>query len=314
MSKPVQDQAVPRPVAVITGAAQEIGLLTAKRLAATHRVALLDLQAEKLPQAAAECGADAIHFACDITKQEQVEAAVASVVRQAGGIDVIISNAGIAVGGSLRIIDPDAVAAQMNVNLTGNWRIIRACLPHVIERRGYVLGVSSAAAIAPTPSLGAYCASKAALEMLLDVLYLEVAHLGVDVGVAYFTFTDTDMVRQADRYCPAFEYMRKNEPWPLNRLCSAEAAADAIVAAVRGRKRRAFSPGWTSWLSRFRMILRTKTASRVNLKLVPRVDELTAETVAQRGGFDGAMAPTPACDAAAASVGRPAPKPEGGKS
>ena len=180
MSKPATDQAVPRPVALITGAAQEIGLLTAKRLAATHRVALLDLQAEKLPQAAAECGEDAIHVACDITQQNQVEAAVAAVVSQAGGIDVIISNAGIAVGGSLRLTDPDVLAAQMNVNLTGNWRIIHACLPHVIERRGYVLGVASAAAIAPTPSLGAYCASKAALEMLLDVLYLEVAPLGVE--------------------------------------------------------------------------------------------------------------------------------------
>jgi NAD(P)-dependent dehydrogenase (short-subunit alcohol dehydrogenase family) len=313
MSKPVQPKAVPRPVAVITGAAQEIGFLTARRLAATHRVALLDLQAEKLPEAAAACGADAIQFACDITRQDQVEAAVAAVVSQAGGIDVLVSNAGIAVGGSLRLIDPDAVAAQMNVNLTGNWRIIRACLPHVIERRGYVIGVASAAAIAPTPSLGAYCASKAALEMLLDVLYLEVAPLGVDVGVAYFTFTDTDMVRQADRYCPAFEYMRKNQPWPLNKLYRAEAAADAIVAAVRGRKRRAFSPGWALWVSRFRMLLRTKAASRINLKLVPRVDELTAETVTQRGAFAAAMAPTPACDAAATSIGRPGLQPKGDK-
>jgi NAD(P)-dependent dehydrogenase (short-subunit alcohol dehydrogenase family) len=313
MSKPVQHEAVPRPVAVITGAAQEIGFLTARRLAATHRVALLDLQAEKLPQAAAACGADPIQIVCDITKQDQVEAAVAAVVSRAGGIDVIISNAGIAVGGSLRLIDPDAVAAQMNVNVTGNWRIIRACLPHVIERRGYVLGVASAAAVAPTPSLGAYCASKAALEMLLDVLYLEVAPLGVDVGVAYFTFTDTDMVRQADRYCPAFEYMRKNQPWPLNKLYRAEAAADAIVAAVHGRKRRAFSPGWALWVSRFRMLLRTKAASRINLKLVPRVDDLTAETVAQRGAFAAAMAPTPACDAAAASIGRSRPQPKGGK-
>jgi NAD(P)-dependent dehydrogenase (short-subunit alcohol dehydrogenase family) len=313
MRKSVQDQPVPRPVAVITGAAQEIGLLSAKRLAATHRVALLDLQAEKLPQAAAECGEDAIQVACDITQQDQVEAAVAEVVSQAGGIDVIISNAGIAVGGSLRLLDPDAVAAQMNVNLTGNWRVIQACLPHVIERRGYVLGVASAAAIAPTPSIGAYCASKAALEMLLDVLYLEVAPLGVDVGVAYFTFTDTDMVRQADRYCPAFEYMHKNQPWPLNKLFRAEAAADAIVAAVRGRKRRAFSPGWARWLSRFRMLLRTKTASRINLKLIPRIDELTAETVAQRGPFGAAMAITPACDAAADSIGRSRPEPEGGE-
>ena len=89
--------------------------------------------------------------------------------------------------------------------------------------------------------------------------------------------------------------------------------ADAIVAALHGRKRRAISPGWLSWVSRFRMLLRTRTASRINLKLVPRVDELTAETVTQRGAFAAAMAPTPACDAAAASIGRPGLQPKGDK-
>lgn len=56
-----------RPVAVITGAAHGIGLECARRLAQTHRVALLDLDAEALPGAAASCGADAIHHVCDIT-------------------------------------------------------------------------------------------------------------------------------------------------------------------------------------------------------------------------------------------------------
>ena len=88
-----------RPVAVITGAANGIGLETAKRLAATHRIALLDLDADALPDAAAQCGDDALQRVCDITDAEQVAEAVAYVVDEAGGIDVLVSNAGVAVAG-----------------------------------------------------------------------------------------------------------------------------------------------------------------------------------------------------------------------
>lgn len=64
MSNEIKARSPVRPVVVITGAAQGIGLLAAKALSATHRVTLLDLEAEKLPPAAAACGADAIYAAC----------------------------------------------------------------------------------------------------------------------------------------------------------------------------------------------------------------------------------------------------------
>ena len=149
-----------RPVAVVTGAARGIGLETARRLSATHRVALLDLDAEGVERAAAGLG-DAVWARCDITDPDSVAAAIDEVVAECGGIDVCISNAGIAAAGALRHLDPDVLAAQLNVNLTGNWRLIHACLPHVIARRGYVLGVASLAAIVAPLGIGAYGASKA---------------------------------------------------------------------------------------------------------------------------------------------------------
>ena len=145
-----------RPVAVITGGARGIGLETARRLSTTHRVALLDLDGDGAHRAAAGLGGEAIAVHCDITDEASVTAAVEQVVAEAGGIDVCISNAGIATAGALRMLDPEVVAAQLEVNLIGNWRFIHACLPHVIARRGYVLGVASAAAIAPARGLGAY--------------------------------------------------------------------------------------------------------------------------------------------------------------
>ena len=293
-----------RPVALITGAAHGIGLETARRLSATHRIALLDLDAAALPGAAAQCGADALHHACDITQQDQVDAAVAAVVAEAGGIDVVVSNAGVASGGALRHIDPDAVAATINVNLIGNWRVIHTCLPHIVERRGYVIGVASAAAISPTLGLGAYCASKAGYESLLDVLRAEVKHLGVDVGCAYFLWIDTDMVRGPDREMAAFQHLRGAQPAPLRKTHPVGEAADAIVAAIHGRRRAAFTPGWLRVLSPLRMLLRTRLGERDQLRLAPQLDADTRERVERLGALDAAVIDSPATEAAVESAGR----------
>ena len=99
-----------RPVAVVTGAARGIGLETARRLSATHRVALLDLDAEGAERAAAGLG-DAVWARCDITDPDSVATAIDEVVAECGGIDVCISNAGIAAAGALRHLDPDVLAA-----------------------------------------------------------------------------------------------------------------------------------------------------------------------------------------------------------
>jgi NAD(P)-dependent dehydrogenase (short-subunit alcohol dehydrogenase family) len=292
-----------RPVALVTGAAQGIGLEVARRLSATHRVALLDLNAGALPGAAAQCGADALHRTCDITHAEQVTDAVDWVVQEAGGIDVLISNAGVAVAGALRHLDPDTLAAQLNVNLTGNWRVIHACLPHIEARRGYLMGVASASAIAPAIGLGPYGTSKAGLEMLLDILRVEVAHLGVDVGVAYFLWIKTDMVDGADRDMAAFRTMREAMVGPLGTTHPVGDAAQAIVDGVHARSRTVFAPRWLRLLSPVRMVLRTRAGERDARAVAPKLDRLTAERVAQVGAFDAALRDTVASEAAAESAG-----------
>jgi NAD(P)-dependent dehydrogenase (short-subunit alcohol dehydrogenase family) len=293
-----------RPVAVINGAAQGVGYLVAKELAATHRVVLVDVQEDEVRRAATECGSDALAVPCDIIRQDEVDRAIAHVVERTGGIDVVVSGAGIGVGGSSRMLDPDVLAAMVNVNLTGNWRFVHACLPHVIERKGYVLGIASGAAIAPTPALGGYCASKAALEMLLEVLRLEVAHLGVDVGIAYFMFMDTQMVRLARHYVPAFKHTVELQPGPMHTIYPPEDAAQAVVKAIRGRKHHTFAPSYLREISATRMALRTRPGSMAARKHAAEIDELTATSVAERGPFAGAMVPTVACEVAARSVGR----------
>jgi NAD(P)-dependent dehydrogenase (short-subunit alcohol dehydrogenase family) len=292
-----------RPVAVVTGAARGIGLETARRLSATHRIALLDLDADGVERAAAGLG-DAVWAGCDITEPDSVAAAVEEVVAECGGIDVCISNAGIATMGAMRHLDPDVLAAQVNVNLTGNWRVIHACLPHVVARRGYVLGVASAAAIVPPLGIGAYGASKAGLEQLLNVLRIEVHHLGVDVGVAYFSWIDTDMVRGAESHHPGFAAMRKGLRGPAGKTLPVGDAADAIVRGVQRRSRRVVAPGFVGALYRLRGLI-PELIDREAFKSAPDVDRFTAEMVAERGAFAAGLRPgEQASEAAARSAGR----------
>jgi NAD(P)-dependent dehydrogenase (short-subunit alcohol dehydrogenase family) len=288
-----------RSVAAVTGAARGIGFETARRLAATHRVALLDLDEAGAERAAAQIGGDAVWAGCDITDAESVRAAVADVVSRCGGIDVALANAGIATAGALRHLDPDVLAAQLNVNLTGSWRFVHACLPHVVERRGYVLGVSSASALVAPCGIGHYAASKAGFEHLLDVLRVEVAHLGVDVGIAFFSWIDTEMVRGAERSHPAFAALRANLRGPASRTLPVGAAADALVRAVHGRERMVVAPGFVRiayWLRGLIGPL-TDRDSRAN---APAIDRATAALVAERGPFEAAMRPGDAGSGAAA--------------
>jgi NAD(P)-dependent dehydrogenase (short-subunit alcohol dehydrogenase family) len=288
-----------RPVAVVTGAARGIGLETARRLAPTHHVALLDLDEAGAERAAAQIGRDAVWAGCDITDADAVRGAVADVAARCGGIDVAIANAGVATAGALRHIDPDVLAAQLNVNLTGSWRFIHACLPHVVERRGYVLGVSSASALVAPPGLGHYAASKAGFEHLLDVLRVEMSHLGVAVGVAFFSWVDTDMVRGAQRSHPTFAAMREQLRGPAGRTLPVGDAADALVRAVQRRQRTVTAPGFVRLAYALRGLVGPLT-DRDGRRLGAAVDRATADMVAERGPFGAAMRPGDAGSGAAA--------------
>src|ERR671936_705178 len=153
----------------------------------------------------------------------------------------------------------------------------RLAATHVIARRGYVLAVASLAAIVAPLGLGAYGASKAGLEQLMNVLRIEVAHVGVDVGVAYFSWVDTDMVRGAEAQHRGFAAMREGLRGPAGKTLPVGAAAEAIVRGV-------VAPGFVGWLFRLRGLV-PELLDRQAMRIGPEVDRLTAEMVAERGAF-----------------------------
>ena len=145
---------------LIRGAARGLGAETARRVAARGaNVALVGLEPEELERVTAQCGSNAASFECDVTDAEALERAVAGAVERFGGIDAVMANAGIAPMGMTRSTDPMAFERTIEINLLGVWRTVRACLPHVIERRGYVLVIASMAAALHAPGMAAYCAS-----------------------------------------------------------------------------------------------------------------------------------------------------------
>lgn len=275
-------------VVVISGAASGIGLELARTLSATHRIALLDRNAEAVARAAAEIGANTFAATCDITDRSSLDAAIAAVIEKFGRIDVAVSNAGIGTAGVARHLDPDALADQLDVNLTGNWRFIHACLPHLERTRGYVLGVTSAAAIMGPPGESFYAASKAGLEALLETVRVEVSHLGIDVGIAYLMFIDTPLVREGDAIHPDLAAIRQAMPGPARKTYPVSLAADTLAQAIRGRKRNAFVPKTLKIQYALRSIVRP-LIDRSFRDVTVRVDALTKQKVDKLGSYGAAF-------------------------
>jgi len=161
----------------------------------------------------------------------------AEVAQRLGPAGIVVANAGIASAGPLLLADPTSYDAVIEVNLLGSVRTVRAFLPQVVQTRGYVLQVASLAALVPIPAMSAYCASKSGAEAFAHSLRGELRHHGVAVGVAYLSWTDTDMVRGADAR-PALGSMRARLPWVSG------APIARIIDGVAGRRAHVYAQPW----------------------------------------------------------------------
>ena len=270
-------------VALVTGAARGIGEATARALAGRGmRVALVGLEPGRLAALAAELGPEHCWAEGDVTDQATVDAAIAKAVADLGGIDVVVANAGVANQGTVAGSPVSALVRTIDVNLVGVVRTVSATLPHVLGRKGYVLLVSSAAAFTAMPGMAAYMASKAGVEQFGNGLRLEVAHRGVDVGVAHMTWVDTDLVRDMKDDLPSFRRALTRMPGPLGAYTSVEECAAAFAHAVEHRSRKVFVPSSLRWVEAVRTVVLGRRAEerlrRQAARLVPALEAETAET------------------------------------
>ena len=234
---------------LITGAARGIGAALARRLHERGaRVAIAGLEPELLAEVARSCG-DAPWHACDVTNREDVEAAVAATVAAFGGLDVVVANAGVAAQLPLVGGNPEVMERTLQVNVMGVYNTLRAAGPHISHRDGYALPVASLAVAVQLPMLGAYNASKCAVEALGNTLRAELRSTGAKVGVAYFAELDTDMTSRGF----GTEAASKVAAVKFSRVAPLEVGINALERGIARRSRRVVAPWWVGGLLPVRM-------------------------------------------------------------
>ena len=265
-------------VVLITGGANGIGAEVARRLHTKGaKLVLTDLDEGQLKDVASALGEERVLTAvADVRDLSAMQAAVEKGIERFGGIDIVMANAGVASYGSVLQVDPEAFKRVIDVNLVGVFHTVRAALPSVIERRGYVLIVSSLAAYAAAPGMAPYDASKAGVEHFANALRLEVAYRGVDVGSAHMSWIDTAMVRDSKADLPSTKELIESLPGPLAKTTTVQKCAEAFVKGIEGRKRRINCPRWVGALRWLKPLLATPVGeaqtNKTTPQLLPRID------------------------------------------
>jgi NAD(P)-dependent dehydrogenase (short-subunit alcohol dehydrogenase family) len=292
------DPALRGKVAVVTGAARGIGAALALALARRGaRVALVGLEPDALAAVRARCArwSQAREWVADVTDGDRMREVADEIDSEFGGVDIVVANAGIAIGGPFADADPAEFNRVIEVNLLGSATTARTFLAPLAVSGGYFLQIASLAAIAPAPLMAAYCASKAGVEAFAHVLRAEVAHRGISVGVGYLSWTDTDMVRGADRDDTLAE-LRARLPWPASKTAPLGPAVERIVRGVARRSSYIYGQPWIramQWLPRG--ALPAALAARGSAEVARLADRL-AEMAPQRrlpvgpGGLAGSAA------------------------
>ncbi len=245
-------------VVAITGAAAGIGEATARLLVNEGaQVALIDRDETALHRVAASLDGSAVPFVADVTDTGAISRAMAQVIEQLGGIDVVVANAGIV--GPVRTfaaMDAEDFDRVIDVNIRGVAGTARTALPSILERNGYVLVIASAAAAIPTPTIAAYGVSKAGVEALGRSLRMELTGTGATAGVAYFGLIDTGMVRNDLLGGTGLEAVMAPLPKWFSEPAPVDDAARAIVDGIKTRARWICAPRYLPLL----LALRTTIA------------------------------------------------------
>ncbi|HEY1376142.1 MAG TPA: SDR family NAD(P)-dependent oxidoreductase [Gemmataceae bacterium] len=213
-------------VAVVTGASSGIGGALAEELARRGcRLGLIARRRDLLDQLAGKLrgtGAVAEVAAADVADRDRLLAAFAELRQKLGPVDVLVANAGVNTPAVLEPMNVPGQLALLRVNLFGVIVAVEAVLPDMLARRsGRIAAVSSLGAYKGLPGAGAYCASKAAVNVYLEALRIQLRGRGVSVTTLCPGFVRTPMVA--------------DNPHPMPFLLEPADAARRMVRAVERR-------------------------------------------------------------------------------
>jgi NAD(P)-dependent dehydrogenase (short-subunit alcohol dehydrogenase family) len=242
---------------LITGATAGIGRHAALHLAHRgHRVIATGRNEDALAALRAEAESDGVTIdtlRLDVTDPASIEAAETLVDRltEGHGLDVLVNNAGYGLAGALAEVSDADLRAQFDTNVFGAMAVTRAFLPAMIRRGGgRILNVSSIGGRVTFPMMGAYHASKYALEALSDALRLELAPFGIDVVLIEPGPIDTNFLArmndaadpyrtEASLYAGAFPQIDAIERRTTEMSGGPEPVSRAMARAIATRRPRA---------------------------------------------------------------------------
>ncbi len=211
----------------VTGASSGIGAATAQAFAAAgHEVGICARRADRLEAVAAACGPRTRWWQADLADLDALETLAATVDDAMGGVDVLVNNAGVPKRRRVRAMTGGDLESVMRVNYYSPARLSLAFAPRMVERgSGDIINISSMGVHMAAFGVGAYSASKAALELFTEALYLELLPAGVRARVLVPGTTRTEFSDDKPDNEPSMMRGAKDG-------ATAEEVAAAIVASV----------------------------------------------------------------------------------
>ncbi|NND67321.1 MAG: SDR family oxidoreductase [Halioglobus sp.] len=221
-------------VALVTGGASGMGQIAARRLAAQGaKVAIFDVNDEGLAAMGAASD-NIVPFRCDISSLVDVEAKVAEVENSVGPVDLLLHAAALMPSYQLAVHTHENMEQLFRINYFGTTYMVRSVLPYMTARgTGRIIAFGSIAGVALVPKMGAYCATKAAVNAYIEVLQNEIRDTGVRVHLVCPPAVNTPLVDQTiETDTPGSIAQAKKS----GRLADPEKMIDAIEKGVRKDK------------------------------------------------------------------------------
>ncbi len=228
----------------MTGASSGIGAGLAEALAeAGATVGLCARRGDRLAEVLERCrrhSPASQMWVADLADPAAVDALAESAVKEFGGVDVLVNNAGIPKRRHVTRLDAATVDAVMRINYSSPVRLTLALLPQMLERGGgRIVNVSSVAATLSSPGESAYGASKAALAVFSEAMAVDLWETGVKVMVVYPGVVDTELFTLPD-----------NDPFTAEvEAITVDEAVGAILAGLATDALQVYVPSWFGGLT-----------------------------------------------------------------
>jgi len=278
---------------LITGASTGIGLAMARALTATKYRVFLTARQASLQRFDVHSIGESQNVRIrplDVTRAEEREAIIAEADRDWGGIDILVNNAGVSYRAVVEHVEEQERLAQMDVNFRSPMELIRLVLPGMrAKRAGRIITVSSVGGMMAMPTMGAYSASKFALEGAHEALWYEVRPWGIRVSLVQPGFVRSDGFQKV-RYTPKsdrseheltepyHEHYANMAPFVAKVMKASHATPESVAKVVLRTMRRKRPPLRVPatfdafGFSVLRRLLPRSTYHWLLYKMLPRVD------------------------------------------